>query len=257
MAAMAQDSSLGTPRLVTMLFFAFAYTGRDCSAFQTLCPSRKALHLFLSQENNDKQQREDMLEKALRLRQEASELEASLSSSRSQRQSASASSPSKPAPVYTDMAGSVWSFSYRFSDQPDDDDTGLSPKRTFYSGKLTLALRPDGYTDIVSHEPGASGKQLTVSKAWGWDVERSQEDEKEYLLFSVDASVPSQDEPEKQRFYFQARKETEGAGLSLKGGTVTIKQDVFKSNASRWSLFSPSGILAEFRYVGDFVSKAQ
>jgi hypothetical protein len=59
-----------------------------------------------------------------------------------------------------------------------------------------------------------------------------------------------------QRFYFQARqtKEKQTNIVSLSEGTVTVKQDIVQKSA-RWGLFSPAGILAQFRYVGDFVSK--
>jgi hypothetical protein len=179
----------------------------------------------------------------------------------------------------TAIANSVWQLSYRFSDRPEprpDEDnlqTGLQQARKFYSGKLTLKFRSDGYTDIISQESlGSSSDAAIVTKVWGWDLDKSNEDnkkdsaaanaEKEFLLFSADFQIPWIDEEDRatkiisQRFYFQARqmKEKQTNIISLSEGTVTVKQDIVKKSM-RWGLFSPAGILAQFRYVGDFVAK--
>jgi len=177
---------------------------------------------------------------------------------------------------YTEVADSVWTISYRFSDQPEpskDSDKAAdkqpTERRRFFRGKLVVKFRNDGYTDIVAQEAlGAASEQAVIVKAWGWDSEQSSDDddddgrEQEYLLFSIDANLQTLDEGDgepttrTQRFYFQARqeKDTRSKTVSLVDGTVTIKQDVLRQS-SRWALFSPTGILAQFRYVGDFIAK--
>jgi hypothetical protein len=168
-------------------------------------------------------------------------------------------SPSKESqqPVqYKSMEDSKWILSYRFSDRPEPKDDSTSVKRDFYSGKLSLLFRADGYTDILSHE-SASTAPISVVKAWGWDVEKSSEEDKDYLLFSADVRLPK-DKDLTARFYFQARQEVDRNGfISFREGTVTIKQDLAeaKKTPGLWGMFSPRGILAEFRYVGDFVIK--
>ena len=202
----------------------------------------------------DEEPSEDLLSKAARLRQEAQDLETKLR----------ASSPSgRPNPVeaaaapvvYRDVKDSVWTFSYLFAESPEDDTSSRVPV-TKYGGKLTLYLRPDGYTDIVHHHPSAS-ISMDIVKAWGWDIETSAEDEQEYVLFSVDAIIPS--DGRKERFYFQARKDKGRDGeIRLQDGTVTMKQDVTETkdgSSTFWGLFSPKGILARFTYVGNFVAR--
>jgi hypothetical protein len=208
---------------------------------------------------------EDLRAKALRLREEAGELEAKL---RSEQSSASVKESQEatfiPPPVYKDVKDSVWTFSYRFASDPvsttsseDEEERSSPPTVPSYGGKMTLSLRADGYTDLVSHEPSSPTKGLRVIKAWGWDLETSDEDEKQYILFSVDFEVP---EPTSRtdRFYFQARQEQESNGvISLKEGIVTIKRDVSESTGGPrfWGFLSPKGILARFTYVGNFAAR--
>jgi len=86
--------------------------------------------------------------------------------------------------------------------------------------------------------------------------------EQEYLLFSIDANLQTLDEDDgepttrTQRFYFQARqdKDSRSKSISLVDDTVMIKQDVVQQS-SRIALFSPTGIFAQFRYIGDFIAK--
>ena len=191
----------------------------------------------------------NLLERAAKLRQEATEMEATL------RKKRRVTAPPQPElyslPVYKDVKDSIWTFSYRFSDQPEPKEADPYVKRTFYTGRLCLKFRADGYTDIISHVP-SSNNALDIVKAWGWDLEPSNDDRKEYLLFSVDVVVPGNDES--RRFYFQTRQELERTCILLKDGTVTIKQDAADATSipGRWGFFSPKGILAQFRYVGDF-----
>jgi len=202
----------------------------------------------------------DLLERAARLRKEIEELETKASSKRPKGE---ASQIVEKAVEYSDISDSIWTLSYRFSDQPepsDDEDEGaMKQPRRFFRGKLTLHFRSDGYTDIVAQEAlGTEMEKANIVKAWGWDIEESNEDgEQEYLLFSIDVGLPSSDgEKAVRRFYFQARqdKNTISQAISLTEGTVTIKKDVLQKSA-RWGFFSPAGILAQFRYVGDFIAK--
>ena len=195
-----------------------------------------------------------MLEKAKRLRQEAEAMESKLREERGNTVVAAAPEPVEKTVKYQQVPGSAWTITYRFADEPvkdrDDDDEPLE----FYRGQLNLLFRPDGYTDLVSGQNHENGLQVT--KVWGWDEELSPEDGKRYLLFSFDAKTPTS--PQKQRFYFQAligKKEHNEIGFSE--GTVTIKQDLAETKkAMGFGFFSAKGILAQFRYVGDFSAKA-
>jgi len=238
-----------------------------------------------AREGNEKekrrQQTQDMIDRATKLRQEAADLEAKLDEeggSRRRKTADAAARIQQPA-VVCDMKDSEWTFSYRFSDRPDDDDeeaesgkdTSPKPRRTFYSGKVGLKFRADGYTDLMFHEPRRTGGDnddncVEIVKAWGWDVEPSDDDGKDYLLFSVDVRLPpSKDDDdlttEPTRFYFQARQENSGSDdspvLVLKEGTVTMKQDITKSKSGPPGFWGMRGILASFRYVGDFVAVAR
>lgn len=232
-------------------------------------PMRKFYPLRQQRTTIDDSRRNDsdeLFEQAAQLRREIEEIENN--SSRQRRRKITEDSSTRNERVtsvaYTDMKESVWTISYRFSDQPETQEnskevpTEPTPKRCFYIGKLTLTFRSDGYTEIVSQESSGSGK-ATIIKVWGWDVEESNRDEdsNDYLIFSVDANLSSDvTTATKQRFYFQARlvKDIRSQLLTLEDGTVTIKQDL-NQKSSRWALLSPAGILAQFRYVGDFLAK--
>jgi hypothetical protein len=167
-------------------------------------------------------------------------------------------------------------------------------RRTFYSGKFTLKFKRDGYTDVlattmnVNNGPTSSlssssspisksrDNDIQIIKAWGWDKETSNEDNKEYLLWSMDILLPSTDPDspgQRERFYFQARVDDENekknngqptleaksssssSKLSLKEGTVTVKKDVAEKTSGWWGVFRIGGILSQFRYTGDFVAR--
>ena len=274
------------PLLLLCIILIIMLAVSSCTAFAPLsnknklaCPvtlvlsSSSADSSSSSSSSSSSQERDDLLKKASQLRQEASELESKLKrkSPSVNTTAAAAATFSMQPPAYNSLDDSVWMFSYRFSDQPESRDTAKKEKdttpssRTFYAGKLTLKLRSDGFTDIVSHEATSSLK-LDVVKAWGWDVETSNEDNKDYVMFSIDATIPAATTigpaaaaaaAVTQRFYFQARQESSSAasGIALKEGTVAVKQDVIDSKAPGWGLFSTRGILAEFRRVGDFNAK--
>jgi hypothetical protein len=197
---------------------------------------------------------EKLLERARLLREEAKILEEQLR--KEPKRAAESSSPAySPPKVVTRLEDSVWTLSYRFSGQPkSDDDDVIIPN---YSGKLTLRLREDGYSELVS----VTDDRLLIPKIWGWDEEYSQEDEQQYLLFSMDVRIPKSDPKvpdETLRYYFQAgidREKNNNNAIVLRDGTVTVKKDVAEKTNGRWGLFNVAGILTEFRYVGDFVAK--
>mmetsp|Transcript_2133 Transcript_2133/g.3278 ORF Transcript_2133/g.3278 Transcript_2133/m.3278 type:complete len:120 (+) Transcript_2133:654-1013(+) len=112
---------------------------------------------------------------------------------------------------------------------------------------------------MISHDEGQSSAvaEAEIVKVWGWDEEVSQEDDKRYVLFSMDVNTNQPQSP--QRVYFQARIDSVNNNdqeIVLKEGTVTIKQDLAETKKMmNFGFFSPKGILAQFRYVGDFVAK--
>ena len=182
-------------------------------------------------------------------------METNLRASRSSKEKTGAAPAVVAPPVYQEVADSAWTFSYRFAIAPEGDEE--SPPQPKYGGKLTVHFRRDGYTDLLQHEPGVPSQALEIVKAWGWDLEKSEEDDKEYILFSIDVIVP--DDGRKERFYFQARQEQDSNGsIEFQEGTVTVKQDVSENkdgSSSFWGLFSPKGILARFTYVGNFSAR--
>jgi hypothetical protein len=218
-------------------------------------------HLSDSPSNDNSQESKNLLEKAKNLRKEAGLLEQKLRETKAATATSNAidtSNTNIPTKV-TKLEDSVWKLSYRFSSQPkDDDEDTILPN---YSGKLTIRLTPDGYSEIVSSTDtsNADNNSLVISKVWGWDVEYSQEDDQQYLLFSMDVQFPKSD-PKRpnqvERCYFQARLDKEiDNTIVFQDGTVTVKKDVSEKTKGRWGLFQVGGILTEFRYVGDFIAK--
>jgi hypothetical protein len=200
------------------------------------------------QEENDERQK--LLDKAKQLRDEALTLEQQVTKSRPTPYTSS----SPPLAAVTNLNDSTWTISYRFSSQPkDENDDAVIPN---YSGKMTVFLKGDGYSELKSTSDGA---KITVAKIWGWDEENSQEDGQQYLLFSMDILLPDSDPTlpgAKQRYYFQARVEKDSRGaISLTEGTITVKKDVSEKTKGMWGLFQVAGILSQFRYVGDFIAK--
>lgn len=225
---------------------------------------QKSLAIF-SSESSDEVSR--LRETAEKLRREAQDLEDELldtPSSLMRRDTIAADGALSTTPkraVYTDMKDSVWTMTYRFASDPPPKETDEDPDRPVsnYSGKLKLKFRSDGYTDLLSHEPTGENR-LQFAKVWGWDQEVSSEDDKTYVLFSTNVELPSTDltlPNESLRCYWQAMLESSGssAGLSLTEGTVTVKKDI-EPPGGFWGIFNAGGILAQFRYVGNFVSRA-
>jgi len=203
-----------------------------------------------------------MLQKAKKLRDEARTLEAQVQERRMIGASGGDAGPTgpPPRPDVTNLSDSTWTISYRFSSQPkeDDEEDRVIPN---YSGKMTVFFKGDGYSELKSTPDGegAGDTKIRILKIWGWDEENSQEDNQQYLLFSMDVQFPESDPKlpgATARYYFQARVDKDSRGsLSLADGTVTVKKDVSEKTNGMWGLFQVAGILSEFRYVGDFIAK--
>jgi len=149
-------------------------------------------------------------------------------------------------------------YRYRFANEPindnDDKDKDKIPRQN-YGGKLQLQFKSDGYTDILvgTETTSTTPNRAFFKKIWGWDIEISQDDSLEYLLFSADIGLQSNEE----RFYFQARVDREGKNkdiIALNDGSVTVKRNVKSPlGGGGWGLFKGAGsILAVFRIVGEF-----
>ena len=219
--------------------------------------------------NNGNNPNIELLKRAARLRKEIQELESQVTPRRPT--TPQSAGTVETAVEYTDISDSAWSFTYRFSDEPEPSDDTSSDKseetrrRRFYNGKVVLKFRSDGYTEILEQEQvlgsvESPSRKAEIVKVWGWDIEESNEvddGERKYLLFSMDVKLPQPNGgTTQQRFYYQARlnEDPRFKTISLSEGTVTIKSDVVQKSV-RWGFFSPAGILAQFRYVGDFVAK--
>lgn len=229
------------------------------SIAQLLTATRTTLNV--AAEHQDLEIAASLLERAQQLRDEANDLETKLTAGTTGRRSAAATEVAKVI-TYNELPDSVWKLTYRFADQPmknddsNDDDTDNTPIES-YRGEVTLKFKADGYTEIVSTDSNSnsnSNSQVRIDKVWGWDKEVEVEDGgKIYVLFSMDAKTPNTD---KEKFYFQAELQRNDGIISLKSGTVTIKEDLAKTKKiMNFGFFSPKGILAQFRYVGDFVAK--
>lgn len=207
----------------------------------------------------------NLLEKASRLRKEAEALEVTMLSSREAAKEKKTNEAVKAQKTYTSFKNSTWLISYRFAsdavnrDGDDDDDDEV--KLSYYSGKVTLTLTEDGYTNVDnsdgSKEESSSG--LKFEKFWGWDEESAEEDDLQYVLFSADVLLPESDpniEKKSIRYYFQAQVDTDAKSneITLSGGTVTLKKDI-KPPGGLWGVFNGVGILAQFRYCGEFLMK--
>lgn len=227
---------------------------RSCpsSAFVPLTgPHRSSLLPMIDLSSNDNIDK--LRESAERLRKEAKDLEDGLGNKRR-------SSPPMIIPVdptYTNLAESTWTCTYRLSSDPrneKEEDKQIS----FYSGKFTVTFLADGYTNLISQEPSGVSS-IVLDKVWGWDRELSNEDDLVFILFSTSVKLPADDKfapNQEMRYYWQARIDTSSSGIiSINDGTITVKKDV-RPPGGFWGAFSGAGILAQFRYVGNFNSKA-
>lgn len=202
---------------------------------------------------------ERLRDSATRLRKEAEELEAQMAKVRKSSTSTIADTSNIAATkskAYTTLDDSEWTVSYRFaSDPPPKDDEGSQPPPLrYYSGKVGIKFRADGYTDLIDTE---QVKDIQYTKFWGWDEEISNEDNLRYILFSTDVVLPDSDtNAGSERFYFQARVEQDDrtGELKLADGKVSVKRDV-EPPGRFWGVFNAGGILAQFRDCGDFVCR--
>jgi len=219
-----------------------------------LCRSSSPYTAIKVTAQSDQEEIQNLLERAKKLRQEADAAEIQLRTEHPPDAVASRLNVVGELSdvTYSTLDDSIWKVKYRFAeeainrDENDDDDATLD----FYRGEITLKFRSDGYTEIVNT---GEGSQLEIEKVWGWDQELDAEDnEKRYLLFSMDAKTPTK----KERFYFQAEIQKIQDKIKLVDGTVTIKEDLAKTKkVMNFGFFSPKGILAQFRNVGSFVAK--
>ena len=162
-------------------------------------------------------------------------------------------------------------YRYRFANEPvvdKDDDVKETIPRKSYGGKLCIQFRSDGYTDILDANSSdiatksSSDNTAIFQKVWGWDIEISNDDNLDYLLFSADVKLPPPISVE-ERFYFQARVDREGTNnnngiISLNDGSVTVKRYVQAPGGGGlgWGIFrGAASILAQFRQTGEFRCK--
>lgn len=274
-----QQSSLWCPLLLlafkTGCFFLLVESFSPAVVSTARFDFNKSPYLKNSRINNNRlcssaneNDNEDLLERARALREEAQQIEQQLRKSNKDTKLTSTQESERPSPkkIVTKLEDSVWTLSYRFSSQPKDDDKENDNDLILpnYSGKITVRLKPDGYSELLSSSSISfqESSRLQIVKVWGWDEEYSQEDQQQYLLFSVDVRMPPSDPklPNRtERYYFQARidKENENnkPAILLRDGTVTVKKDVAEKTKGMWGLFQVAGILTQFRYVGDFVAR--
>lgn len=158
--------------------------------------------------NNAEDERQKLLEKARQLREEVRNLEENVRVTKAVEGSTTPVIANRPK--VTNLKDSTWTISYRFSSQPkDDNDDNNNIVLPNYSGKFTLLLKADGYSELQSQAPTTTNDQkLQITKVWGWDEEYSQQDQQNYLLFSMDVQLPDSDPKlpkAKERYYFQAQ----------------------------------------------------
>lgn len=241
-------------------------------------------------DSNDENQNQagQYLDKASKLRKEAEELEAIMRTKRKEEGEKDTSQVvvvKTPPKIYTQLENSDWTISYRFASDPiasndndtnqgnEDDMTKMKMRAVettadtplvYYSGKVSVRFTGDGYTELLTpttDDTTTTSKSLTFLKFWGWDKEISNEDEKEYLSFSADIVLPKSDpnysvSSSSCRFYFNSQVETDSKSgeISLTSGTVTVKRDI-EPPGGFWGVFSAGGILAQFRFCGEFLIK--
>ena len=169
------------------------------------------------------------------------------------------SSSTSPPAIYTSLEDSSWTISYRFASDAisTDDDKDEDVKVIYYSGKLNIQLTDDGYTNMLEKDDDSS--KIKFIKTWGWDEENSKEDDLDYLLLSADVMLPESDPNHSKtptRYYFQTQvnRDSRSGEISLIDGTVTLKKDV-EPPGGFWGVFNGGGILAQFRYCGEFLMK--
>ena len=182
---------------------------------------------------------------------------------------------------YTSVKDSTWVISYRFAsdavnrDTRDQEDNDVKP--IYYTGKVIVTFTADGYTVMVTNNDKdgnnqsappvvpavpTNNQQVRFQKFWGWDEETSRDDGMQYVLFSADVLLPASDpnaggKNGLKRFYFQCRvnRDEKTDKITMSDGTVTLKKDI-EPPGGFWGVFNAGGILAQFRYCGNFLMKA-
>ena len=171
------------------------------SAFSSGSCGRRRMGRFQmsSSSSEEKDEIQKLKESALRLRQEAQDLESSLTQTKKDKPQ---TTPVVKEVSYTSINDSKWILTYRFANDPiqQEEEEEPKPKLEFVSGKVSVHFRSDGYTDILSSSPN-NGSDMKFVKFWGWDEEVSPEDGNTYLLWSADV----QWNEKKERFYFNAQ----------------------------------------------------
>jgi len=220
-------------------------------------------------------------DKAIKLREEAIALEATMKERRATGSTINARSNVVTSndgdtttytkkKIYTSLNDSSWIISYRFASDPiaQENDDDKETRVIYYSGKVSIMLKNDGYTDLivdddnVNEQSSQSSQSLSFKKFWGWDEEISREieDEKKYLSFSADVILPKNDPNYNQgsacRFYFNSAidEDSKSGEITLNDCTVTLKRDI-EPPGGFWGVFNGGGILAQFRYCGEFLMK--
>ncbi|KAL3788446.1 hypothetical protein ACHAWO_007401 [Cyclotella atomus] len=258
----AASSSRWLPLLCIMAVLASACSFQPTT--QQHSHNQRGLQINASRNVNTNDEVSRLKQSAERLRAEALEAQEKLAGRR-------ATNTIVVTPVkeveYDAIPDSCWEISYRFADEPISKSKGkedTQPKqRTFYTGKMQVQFRPDGYTDLIGNlnDDTPDNTQVQFQKVWGWDIETSNEDKLDYLLFSADVQLPRLPSgilPMPERFYFQARVDKNAKdNIVLQDGSVTVKRNVESGTGGWWGLFrGADGILAEFREVGLFRCKA-
>jgi len=245
------------------------FTSSSSSSSTTVTPLPQHQHSRLHMSSDETN---ELLKKASLLRREAEALEETVRGTRdkdSKNISVETKMKGAPKKTYTSLKDSDWVISYRFASDDinrDDNEDDTTVKPIFYSGKVKISLSEDGYTNMLNMNSDSdndstkdsSSSVLTFEKFWGWDEEISSEDELQYVLFSADVLLPESDPNDGQpvRFYFQAQVDIDNNSneITLSGGTVTLKKDI-KPPGGFWGVFNGGGILAQFRYCGEFIMK--
>lgn len=239
---------------------AFTFTKTCLGSFSSSIHTEKIQTVRLcSSKSPDPSDIERMLDSASKLRKELVDLQDKLDRTATSEKTQVAYT--KPA-ICTSLPDSQWILTYRFASEPPpkDNDERDTVKRKYYSGRVSLRLSPDGYTDLIQHEPTGS-PSIDFEKFWGWDLEESSEDKLNYLNWAATIQLPESDPnnpKEAMRFYMQARVDVDSStkAISLADGTVTVKKDI-EPPGGFWGVFNGGGILAQFRYVGNFVGKTR
>ena len=206
--------------------------------------SFKSKH-FSSFKDDDKSS-DKLLERARLLREEAKDLESRVALNR-KIQNSTTMSEAKPVTLYNSLNDSLWEIRFRVKDEQDDESDTRSIKPLL--GSVVVKLKADGYTESI-------GDQAYFKKFWGWDEDDDEEKgvSGRYLLFSADTqSLEEAGFPSGTRLYFNIRIDRNESGIiSLSDGKITCKKDL---KTGFWGLFNSSGILAQFRVIGDFICK--